>query len=114
MMTLTSSGGLKPILMASIRMALRLEVLRQLQGLRLIVGADALTVELFRPLQHRLVDQPADDLTVLEDERHLAGAHFEDCARAATACPRIAEARVEEARIVDAELADQRIERHHL
>ena len=61
-----------------------------------------------------LVDQPADGLAVLEDERHLARAHLEHRAGAAAAGAGIAEAGIEEAGIVHAEFADQRIERHHL
>src|SRR5262245_14767208 len=87
----------------------RAEMLGELEALGLVVGADALAVELGRALQHLLVDQPADGLAVLEDERHLARAHLEHGARATAARPRIAEAGIEEARIVDAELAHQRI-----
>src|SRR5437763_191454 len=94
--------------------SLRLEVLRQLQGLRLVVRADGLAVELARPRQHLFVDQAADGLAVLEDERHLARAHFEHGARAAAAGARIAETGIEEAGVMHPELADKRIERHHL
>src|ERR1700761_6728037 len=90
------------------------EMLRQLPPLRLIVRADALAVHRIRPRKHLLVDETADDLAVLEDERHLARTHFEDGARAAAARAGIAKAGIEEAGIVNAELADQRIERHHL
>src|SRR5258708_5742252 len=93
---------------------LRLEMLRQLQALRLIVRADALAIELVRPRQHLLVDEAADGLAGLEGERHLRRAPLERGARAAPAGARIAEAGIEEARIMHAELAHQRIERHHL
>ncbi len=89
-------------------------MLRQLQALRLIVRADALAVERGRPLQHLLVDEASDDLPVLEDEGHLARAHFEHGARAAPAGAGIAEARIEEAGIVDAELPHGGIDRRHL
>ena len=56
---------------------------------------------------------PPDDLTVLEDERHLARAHLEHGARTFAAGAGIAEPGIEEAGIVDAEFADQWIERHH-
>ena len=46
----------------------------QLQALPLVVGTDALAVELVGPRHHPLVDQPADDLAVLENERHFARA----------------------------------------
>src|SRR4029077_18066571 len=58
--------------------------------------------------------QPSHDLAVLEDERYLARAHFEDGARALPTGADIAEAGIEEAGIVHPEFADQRIERHHL
>src|SRR6267154_977661 len=89
-------------------------MLAQLQALRLIVRADALAVHGVGPRQHFLVYQPADDLAVLEDERHFARAHFQHRARALPAGAGIAEAGIEEARIVHAEFADQRVERHHL
>src|SRR5437660_2384068 len=89
-------------------------MLGELQALRLIVGADALAVQRSRPRQHFLVDQPADDLAMLEDERHLARAHFQYGAGALPAGPGITETGIEEAGIMYAELADQRIERHHL
>src|SRR5258708_4564216 len=90
------------------------EMLAQLQALRLIVGADALAVHGMGPGQHFLIYQPADDLAVLEDERHLARAHFQHCARALPAGAGIAEAGIEEAGIMHAECADQWVERHHL
>src|SRR5580700_6428485 len=90
------------------------KMLRQLEPLRLVVRADAFAIELRRPRQHLLVDQPPNRLAVLEDERHLARAHFEHGARAAPAGAGVAEARIEEAGVVHAELAHQRIERHHL
>src|SRR6266700_7114891 len=89
-------------------------MLRELQALGLVVRADAIAVELARPRQHLLIDQAADGLAVLEDERHLARAHLEHGARTPPAGPRIAEARIEEAGVVHPELADQGIERHHL
>src|SRR3954469_25064443 len=89
-------------------------MLRQLQALRLVVGADALTVKRLRALQHFLVYKPADDLPVLQDERHLARAHFQHRARATPAGAGIAEPGIEEASIVHAELADQGIEGYHL
>jgi hypothetical protein len=89
-------------------------MLRQLQALRLVVRAEVGAVERLRPRQHVLVDQPADDLPVLQDERHLVTAHFQHRAAADAARGGMAEARIEEAGIVDAELADQRIERRHL
>src|ERR1700733_13588577 len=58
------------------------KILRQFEACRLIVRADAAAVKLVRPRQHLFVHQAADDLTVLEDERHFARAHFQPRARA--------------------------------
>src|ERR1700729_3757055 len=51
------------------------KVLRQFEPLRLIIRTDAAAVKLVGPRQHLLIDQPADDLAVLEDERHFARAY---------------------------------------
>src|SRR2546421_1688982 len=45
-----------------------------------------------RACEHLLVDEPADDLAVLEDERHFARAHFEHRAAPLPARARVAEA----------------------
>src|SRR6478736_3958387 len=82
------------------------EMFAQLQALRLIVRADAVAVHGIRPRQHFFVHQPADDLAVFEDERHLARAHFQYRARAFSSGAGIAETGVEEAGIMHAELAD--------
>src|SRR5580704_3522390 len=71
------------------------EMLGQLQPLRLIVGANALAVHGVGPRQHFLVDEAADDLAVLEDERHFAQAHFQHRARSLAAGAGIAEAGIE-------------------
>src|SRR5437868_5431488 len=89
-------------------------MLRELQPLRLIVRADALSIERLRPSDHPLVDQTPDDLPVLQDERHLTRAHLEHRAAALAARARIAETGIEEARVMHAKLPDQRIERYHL
>src|SRR3954471_3597598 len=96
---------------ARMRARLYPEMLGELQPLRLVVRADTLAVQGVGPRQHLLVDQPADDLAVLEDERHLARAHFEHGARALATSAGIAEAGIEESSVVHAEFADQRIER---
>src|SRR6185437_5349265 len=90
------------------------EMLAQFQALGLIVRADLLAVHGVGPRQHLFIDQPADDLAMLEDERHLARAHLQHRARPLPAGAGIAEAGVEEAGIVHPEFADQGIERHHL
>src|SRR5947208_12692209 len=110
-----SSGPPKagPVGSSQKRYQLRPKMLAQLEALRLIVGADALAVQGIGPRQHLFVDQAADDLAMLQDERHLARAHFQHGARPLAAGAGIAEAGIEEAGIVHAEFADQRIERHH-
>src|SRR5882672_2500121 len=65
--------------------ALDPKMLAQLQALRLVVRADALAVHGSGPRQHFFVHQTADDLAMLEDERHLARTHFEHRARALAA-----------------------------
>jgi len=88
-------------------------MLGQPQVLRLVIRADALAVESIGPGHHAFVDQAADDLAMLDNERHLAGTHLQYRPGTAPARARIAEARIEEARVMDAEFADQGIERHH-
>src|SRR5580692_8699489 len=83
------------------------KMLRQFEALRLIVRADALAVQGIGSRQHFFIHQPADDLAVLEDERHLARAHFQHRARALAARAGIAEAGIEKTRIMHAEFADQ-------
>src|SRR5213593_4912820 len=90
------------------------KMLAQLQALRLVVGADALAIEGIGAGQHFFVDEAADDLAVLEDERHFAGTNLQHRARTLPAGAGVAETWIEEARIMHAEFADQRIERHHL
>ena len=58
--------------------------------------------------------EPADDLAMFDDERHLAGADFQNGAGATAGAGFVPKAGVEEARIVDPKFAHQRIERHHL
>src|SRR5262245_41801210 len=89
-------------------------MLGQLQALGLVVRPNALAVELVRACEHLLVDESADDLTVLQDERYLARADLKNGARAATAGAGVTKSRIEKARIVHAKLADQRIEWYHL
>src|ERR1700722_1375756 len=73
------------------------EMLGEFQALRLVVGADALTVHRIRPRQHFLVNKTADDLPMLENERHFARAHFQNRTRTFAAGTGIAEAGIEEA-----------------
>jgi hypothetical protein len=75
--------------------ALGPEVLCQFQSLRLVIRANRLAIEPCGSGEHPLVDQAADDLTMLENERHLARTHFKHGARATTTGVRMAEARIE-------------------
>ena len=52
-------------------------MLRKLQALGLIVRPCASAVEHIGTLGHALVDQTPHDLPILQDERHVAGAHLE-------------------------------------
>ena len=88
-------------------------MLGKLQALGLVVGTEISAVKRLRPLQHVLIDQPADDLSMLENEGDLVAAHLKHGAAARTACRRVAKAGIEETGIVDAKLADQRVERRH-
>ena len=54
-----------------------LEVLRQLQPLALVIGADALAMDALGRLRERLMNQPPDDLAVFQNERHIMRAHFQ-------------------------------------
>src|SRR3982074_2472167 len=88
-------------------------MLAQLQALRLIVRADALAVHGVGPRQHFLEAQPADDLAVLEDERHFARAYFEYSTGTLPAGAGITEPGIEEAGVMHTEFADEGVERHH-
>ena len=50
------------------------EMLGELQALRLIVRTAAGAVEHGRTPRHVLIDEAADELAVLQDERHLVAA----------------------------------------
>src|SRR5436305_4536040 len=83
--------------------SLNFEMFGELQALRLIVRADALAIQRVRARQHSLVNEPPDDLPMLQNKRHFARTHFEYRAAPLSARARIAEARIEEARVVHAE-----------
>lgn len=89
-------------------------MLRELEPLRLIIGAEVEAVKPLRAVQHVFVDETADDLAMLQNERHLVTADFEHRPAAAAAGRRMAEPGVKETGIMNAELAHQRIERRHL
>src|SRR5258708_7329165 len=89
------------------------KMLGQLQALGLVIRTDAAAIEGVGPRQHMFVDQAADDLIVLDNERHLVGPHLQHRAGASPPGARVTEARIKEAGVVDAEFADQRIERNN-
>src|SRR4029078_1963872 len=62
-----------------------LEVLADVDALPVLRGLVALSVEDRGLRRQPLVGQAADELAVLEDERHLVRAHLEDGARALAA-----------------------------
>src|SRR5215213_4401682 len=86
---------------------------RQLQPLALIVRTNALSIDLPRRFGQRLIDQPADHLTVFENERHLMGTDLEHGTGTLSAAGTVTETGIEETGVVHAKLADQRVERHH-
>jgi len=73
-----------------------------------------LAIDALGRLGEGLIDQPADDLPVLEDEGHLVAPHLQHGARTLAVARRMSEAGVEEAGVMHAEFAHQRVERHHL
>src|ERR1700722_20471631 len=76
------------------------KMLGELQALRLVVRANALAIHGIGPRQHLFIDQAADDLAVLENERHLARANLQHRAGALSAGAGIAEARIEKAGVM--------------
>ena len=63
----------------------------ELQPLPLIVRGDAGAVQRIRQRQHLLIDEAADDLTVLENEGHFTRTHLGPRARPLPAGTRVAE-----------------------
>ncbi len=68
-----------------------------------------------------LIDEAADDLAVIENERHVVAAHFENRPRAGAARLDMAETGIEEAGVMHAEFAHHgsngtisRVERRHM
>src|SRR6185437_698007 len=91
-----------------------LEVLAELQSLRLVMRADAVAVDLVGDDGELVIDQAPDDLSILQNERDIKAAHFEYSLRSWRLALGVAKAGVEEARIVHAILSDQGIEWRHL
>src|SRR6516165_10257058 len=89
-------------------------MLRQRQSLALIGRADGAAVELVGPGDQAFVDEAAEDLTVLDQERHLVRAHFEHRTAAGTAALGGAKTGIEETGEMDAELADKGVIGKHL
>ena len=93
------------------------EMLAQLQRLALVVALPSISGrrEYPAPRSCSSYNEAADDLPVLENERHLvAPSPPAPRARPDPARCGVAEAWVHEARVVHAKFPDQRIERHHL
>ena len=65
----------KPVPVKKTR-GLNAEMLRELESLRLIVGPNAHPVEPLGTFKHPLVNKPANDLAVLENEGNLARANL--------------------------------------
>ena len=71
------------------------EMLGQLQTLALIVGTQAFAVTLRRRISQPLEHQPADDLAMLKDERHLPRPHLQHAPRRRRFARLITETRIE-------------------
>ncbi len=84
---------------------LALELLGEHEALALVRRADVAAVEPVGNVGEPLVDQPAHDLAVLDDEGHLVRAHLKHRARPRPAGVGVAEAGIEEPGVMDAELA---------
>src|SRR5579859_1321612 len=96
------------------RRLVALELLAEAQALALVIRADALAVELVRPLGQPLIDEPADHLAVLDQERHLMRADLEHGAAAGAPGLAQTEAGIEEAGVMHPEFADQAVIGQHL
>lgn len=82
---------------------IRPELLGQFQPLSLIVRGNTGTIQRFGPLGHTLVNQPPDDLAVLQDEGCLVAAHFQHPATARAPGGGMAETGIEEPGVMNAE-----------
>src|SRR5258708_15088720 len=78
------------------------KMLGQLQSLGLVIRTDAAAIEGIGPRQHVFVDQAADDLTVLDNERRLVGSHLPHCAGASPAAARLTETTLEKSAVTAA------------
>src|SRR5437870_4229031 len=84
-----------------------LEMLRQGQALALVGRAAGCPVELVGPGDQALVHEPADDLAVLDHERDLVRAHFEDGPATGPARLGHTEAGIKEARVMHPKFSDE-------
>src|ERR1700691_1206064 len=91
-----------------------LELLAKCKPLALIIRADPDSVDRVRPGNHRSVQQAANNLPVLDEERDFMRSHFEHRARDRNGARAIAEAWIEEASVMYPKLTHGRIERYHL
>src|ERR1700727_1160095 len=80
------------------------EVLRQLEALVLIAGGRVRAVEGIRRAGKLFVHQPPDRLAVLQQERHIAAAHFQHRPSGWAPISALPEAWIEEAGIMNAKL----------
>src|SRR6516162_3483820 len=86
---------------------------RQRQPLALIGRANAAAVELVRSGDQALVDEAAEDLAILDQERDLVGAYLEHGTAAGTTGLGSAKARIEETGEMDAKFADKGVVGQH-
>src|SRR3989338_1459575 len=93
-----------------------LELLGQLKALSLIVRTDVLPVQKLGPSRHTLISKPSDRLPMLEQERHLVRAHFQNSPAASRfICFGIpTESRIKKTGIMNPEFTCTGVVRHHL
>ena len=91
----------------------RLELLRQLESLRLVVRTDVHAIQRFGFAEQTLINQTADVLAVFDHEGHIVRTHFEHGARALEIVRALTEAGIKETGVVDTEFTDRRIVGHH-
>lgn len=81
------------------------EVFRELEALPLIIGRDAVSVNLPGPCRHFLINKAGDKLPMFKHERGVMAAHFKHGPAAVGAIGTPSEAGIEEARIMHPEFA---------
>ena len=81
-------------------------MLGKLEPLALVIGDAGVSIERLGDFEHRLIDEAADGLAVLEDEGRLRAPYLQHGARAGAALRGAAEARIEEARVTSGDSDD--------